>query len=207
MPRDASDTKDRLLSEAERLFATRGIYQATTRDITAAAGQKNTSALTYHFGSREGVLREILRLHGDPLDAERGRLIREPLADQPTRELLAALLVPYANCLRTERGRNYLRIVAQLTESFAVWRIEDELSPPNLRRVLSTLEARVDAPVAVARERVVAIIMLMTTAFADRARRRQDGGRAELGEARFVANLADMMVACLEAPVGKPFGE
>ena len=39
------------LAEAERLFATRGFFVATTREITEATGQRGTLALTYHFGS------------------------------------------------------------------------------------------------------------------------------------------------------------
>ena len=54
MPRDATATNERLLREAERLFARRGLYQVTVREITEAAGQRNVSALNYHFGSREG---------------------------------------------------------------------------------------------------------------------------------------------------------
>ena len=37
MPRDATETRARLLLEAERLFATRGYHQTTTREITAQA--------------------------------------------------------------------------------------------------------------------------------------------------------------------------
>ena len=56
MPRDASDTRARLLAEAERLFAIRGVHETTTREITEAAGQRNVSAVTYHFGSRDALL-------------------------------------------------------------------------------------------------------------------------------------------------------
>ena len=34
MPRDSTATKERLLREAERLFARRGLYQVTVREIT-----------------------------------------------------------------------------------------------------------------------------------------------------------------------------
>ncbi len=60
MPRDSTATKERLLREAERLFARRGLYQVTVREITEAAEQRNVSALSYHFGSREGLLDAIL---------------------------------------------------------------------------------------------------------------------------------------------------
>jgi AcrR family transcriptional regulator len=193
-----------LLEEAERLFAQRGVHQATTREITEAAGQRNASALTYHFGSRSRLLYEILRRHGDPLDVQRAELAVEPLDGQPTRALVAALLLPYAGCLATPGGRNYLRIVAQLTDQFPVWRVESDVNPPNLRRILATLEARAAGSPAVARLRVVAAIMLMTTAMADRAELVERGAPLEVAPDEFVDLLADMLVAGLEAPVGPP---
>ena len=65
MPRDATETRNRLRREAERLFARRGVYEATLREITEAAGQRNVSALNYHFGSREGIVQAILEYHGE----------------------------------------------------------------------------------------------------------------------------------------------
>jgi AcrR family transcriptional regulator len=200
--RDASDTKALLLTEAERLFALRGVYQATTREITEAAGQRNTSALTYHFGSRAGLLHEILRRHGTPLDAHRARLVSEPIAEQPTRSLVAALVLPLAGRLDTASGRYYLRILPQLTDQFAVWRVEVDLSPPHLRRILSALEARATDDADLGRQRVVAAIMLMTSTMAERDRLVDHRVPLELDTGRFLANLTDMIVAALEAPIG-----
>jgi len=207
MPRDASDTRARLLREAERLFASQGVYRATVREITLAAGQRNASALAYHFGSRTSVLWAILRRHGDPLDVERGGLLEDPIESMATRDLVAALLVPYARRLATDEGRDYLRIIAQLTDLFPVWRV-GELSPPKLRRILEVLEARAGSgDRAVRQDRVVGVVMLMTAAIAERARGIEEGGRLTgltLEEPAFVANLADMIVAALEAPAGLP---
>lgn len=202
MARDATETRDRLVAEAERLFAQRGIHQATSREITEAAGQRNVSALTYHFGSRAGVLREILLRHGDPLDAKRARLAGDELDGRSTRELVAALVLPYAGCLATQSGRNYLRIVAQLTDQFPVWNVEGEFTPPALRRILAALESRCPAPGAIARERVIGAILLMTAAAAERARLVEAGAQLELDHDAFAANLTDMVAAVIDAPAG-----
>src|SRR4051812_5904336 len=146
MPRDATDTRARLLTEAERLFATCGVHQTTTREITEAAGQRNVSAVTYHFGSREALLYAILMRHGAPMDDERAALIDEPLDEQPTRALIAALLIPYAQSLAEPSGRYYLRIVAQLTDHFPLWRVGAELTPRHLQRILDALEHRTPEP-------------------------------------------------------------
>src|SRR5690606_796217 len=124
-----------------------------------------------YFGSRQGLLLEVLARRGAPVDARRGDL-RAALGDRPSLEDLAACLVkPYAALLDSPEGRSYLRIVAQLRGRFAAWRVEsDETTTTHLSRVLDELEQRPDAPLAVRRERVVALIMLLTGTIAERAR-------------------------------------
>jgi len=63
VPRDATDTRDRLISAGEHLFARQGVDGARTADIRKAAGQLNESALQYHFGGRQGLLVAIFRKH------------------------------------------------------------------------------------------------------------------------------------------------
>jgi len=204
VPRDATGTRERLLAEARRLFATQGVFQTTSREIVEAAGQRNVSALTYHFGSREGVLRAILLGFDEVLDAERGQLLAGIGEGASTRQLVAALLVPYARPLATVEGREYLRIVAQLTERFPEWR-DATLTGPYLRRILGILERRRgELRPAVRRERVVSAITLMTAAMAERARLVAERRRGRLDDDAFLANLADMLVGVLEAPPGPP---
>jgi AcrR family transcriptional regulator len=198
MPRDGTATRERLIEEAERLFAERGIDRATTQDITRAARQRNASALTYHFGSREELLGQILLRHGEPMDLERGTLVGALVEEHDTRSLVLALLIPYAAALESASGRRYLRIVAQLTESFPVWDRGGRLNPPHLREILGELEARCAAPRAVARERVVAVIILMTATTAARARLIDQAGPLALDHEAFLANLADMITAMIE---------
>ncbi len=53
--------RERLLQEAMRLFGERGVDAVTTREICAAAGV-NPGAIHYHFGDKDGLYREVLRL-------------------------------------------------------------------------------------------------------------------------------------------------
>ena len=205
MPRDATATKAVLLREAERLFARRGLYQVTVREILEAAGQRNVSAINYHFGSRDGVLNAILDRHGDPTDSARGALLAQCGRDAPSRELVAALVLPYAAHLATPSGRDYLRIVAQLSARFSAWREPNPGTGPHLREILDILEARPkDLPARIRRERVVELIMLMTVAMAERARVIEAGRRVELDQASYDANLTDVLVGVLEAPLHGP---
>jgi TetR/AcrR family transcriptional regulator, regulator of cefoperazone and chloramphenicol sensitivity len=203
VPRDATGTRLRLIDAAEQLFARRGVHQATTRDILAAAGQRNVSALTYHFGSREHLLWAILDRHNSGLEDGRRAWLVEPINEMPTRDLVSALVVPYAACLDTGPGRDYLRIVAQLTELFPMWRTPP-VSAPLLNSVLDVLEQRAAGTYPSQRQRVIGMMMLMTTACGERARALAEGEVVELGPDDFVTGLVDMIVALLEAPVGHP---
>ena len=54
-----TDAKERLISAAEHLFARHGVHRTQMNEINARAGQRNPSAVHYHFGSREGLLAEV----------------------------------------------------------------------------------------------------------------------------------------------------
>ena len=52
--------KDRILYEAEVLFAERGFYAVTIREITQAA-RCNLAAVNYHFGNKQNLYMEVFR--------------------------------------------------------------------------------------------------------------------------------------------------
>ena len=54
------ETRDRLLSAAARLFASRGFKRVTVRDICRNA-RANVAAVNYHFGDKLGLYREVLQ--------------------------------------------------------------------------------------------------------------------------------------------------
>ncbi len=63
-----TETRDRLLKAAERLFADRGFKKVTVRDICRAA-RANVAAVNYHFGDKLGLYREVMQ---SAIDAMRG---------------------------------------------------------------------------------------------------------------------------------------
>lgn len=191
-------TRDQLLDEAEFLFARSSVAGVTTREITEAAGQRNTSAISYHFGSREGLLLELLARRGGPIDAARGRCRSELDEVPPLRDLVACLVVPYCEMLSSPRGRSYLRIVAQLRGRFANWKVEsDAATSQHLASVLGEIEARASFAPSVGEERTMALITVITSATAERARRIDDEQQPALAHAEFVANLTDMCTALM----------
>jgi AcrR family transcriptional regulator len=52
--------KERLLDEAEALFARKGFHAVSVREITSAAGC-NLAAVNYHFGTKENLYLEVFR--------------------------------------------------------------------------------------------------------------------------------------------------
>jgi TetR/AcrR family transcriptional regulator, regulator of cefoperazone and chloramphenicol sensitivity len=60
MTRPSDFTRDRILKTATRLFAERG-YEATSVRTLAAKARVNQAAINYHFKSKDGLYREILR--------------------------------------------------------------------------------------------------------------------------------------------------
>ena len=195
-----AETRDRLLDEAELLFAVQGIQGTATREIVAAAGQRNPSAISYHFGSRQNLLLEVLARRGGPVDDERGRRRDQAGLTPAVRDLVACLVVPYAELLGTGGGRAYVRIVAQLRGRFAAWRVESDASTTkHLARILDELESQVQGAPAVRRERIVGMVVLLTGVIAERAGRLEDDSGVELDHAAFVENLIDMCAGTITA--------
>ena len=101
---------------AERLFAEQGIEGPTLREVGAAAGQKNHSAVQYHFGDRQGLLAAVLEPHLDDLDRRRGAMLASLAAGGPPTvdELVDVLILPLASKLEDPSGIRYLQIQASL---------------------------------------------------------------------------------------------
>ncbi|MBU4276083.1 MAG: TetR/AcrR family transcriptional regulator [Proteobacteria bacterium] len=74
-------TQERLLDEAERLFANKGYDAVSLREITAAAGT-HLAAVNYHFGSKENLYLEVFRTRY----MERARKIQQPLVELEKQE-------------------------------------------------------------------------------------------------------------------------
>jgi TetR/AcrR family transcriptional regulator, regulator of cefoperazone and chloramphenicol sensitivity len=60
MKRPSEITRDRIMMTAVRLFAERG-YEATSIRTLAAKAHVNQAAINYHFKTKDGLYREILR--------------------------------------------------------------------------------------------------------------------------------------------------
>jgi AcrR family transcriptional regulator len=66
------DTRERILTAAERLFVERGITSTSMRALSNAA-EVNLAAAHYHFGSKEALLDAVIERRALPLNAARLR--------------------------------------------------------------------------------------------------------------------------------------
>jgi len=64
------ETKDKILDSAERLFSEAGYAATSLRHIIAGA-QVNLAAIHYHFGSKEGLLDQLILRRVDPVNRQR----------------------------------------------------------------------------------------------------------------------------------------
>lgn len=208
MGRDATVTRERLLRAGEHLFARHGIDGVRVREINQLAGQRNSSALHYHFGSRDGLLEAILDLHRDPIERRRAAMLDALDRDGRTDDLRAVvetIVVPFAGELATESGRDYLRILPQVSPRRALpaGKLPDTFGPDGIRRSLRY--AHVCLPDLEPRrreDRLANVIDFMAYAVSHRAHDIELGAPFRLPEEQFIENIVDMAVGALRSPVG-----
>ncbi|MDP3967830.1 MAG: TetR/AcrR family transcriptional regulator [Nocardioides sp.] len=108
--------QERILVAAERLFVEAG-FGVSLREIAVASGQRNHSAVQYHFGDRAGLADALYRYRMVPLNARRAEMMEEIWARGEERDievLLRAYIVPMAEHLLAQPGRSwYLRLMAR----------------------------------------------------------------------------------------------
>ena len=200
-----ADTKERLLHAGERLFAEEGIHRVRLRDLNELAGQRNSSALHYHFGSRMALVTAILSRHQAHVDVcLRERLDElEATGPAPVRALVDAVVRPLAAELETQSGRDFLRIVPQILPALSRNLRSGRAEPMTAEtaRLLDLLHARMaPMPAPVRAERLIAYALVLTSILADRALQIESGRPMVLDAEQFVAHLVDIVAGALTAP-------
>lgn len=205
MARDATETREKLLRASEHLFARHGL-DVPIREIHALAGQKNASAIQYHFGSKDELVAAIIERHAPtPDDMAAVRADLESKRDEP-RRFVEAIVRRLCGYLATEESRDYIRFSFHLMQqtsmravlaggpehhSMAAVYAETEL----VRSMFPTLAERL------VRERAVAGMSFVALEVAERARLIDDAStEGVLDEDEFITNLVDMATAILTAP-------
>lgn len=208
MPPDASNTRAKLLDSAARAFARDGVFNASLIEITRQAGQRNRAALSYHFGSRDGILCAVIDRHAPFLASREGELLLVAKGAAGLEPVIEALVRPAAELADSDwRGRCCLLIIAELTgedRSQYSRELQEVLARTGGNEVFALLTERTPKLTDSLRtERFSLVVMFILRAIADRADvlERQTGhGRPQLEHEPFVANLVAMAAAAMGAP-------
>ncbi len=109
-----TDTKEKILDTAEKLFATEGYSVTSLRSITSEAGV-NLAAINYHFKTKEGLLMAVLHRRIDPMNQERLAMLDalEAAGDHGVEPTLRAMLEP-AFRMKERDGEYSIRILGKL---------------------------------------------------------------------------------------------
>ena len=192
------DTKEQLLDAGEQLFARDGVRGALIKEINELAGVRNPSAVHYHFGSRDGLVTAIMLRHQSEIDkvVERRLDELERQGEPSARDVIAAVVEPIVELLKTQSGRNWARIVPQIlsTHSDNLRRGVIKPSTPQMDRVLELLRARIAGqPEAIRRERLVDYGIVLAALIAERAHHVEVVRRPALSGERFAAHLVEIL--------------
>ena len=95
-PRQARSevTRQTMMQAAGKLFAKNGIENVTVRAIVEASGQKNESALQYHFGNRQGLIREIHKFWSAAILKKRAAVVSEMGFPATLRDIVVIMFTP-----------------------------------------------------------------------------------------------------------------
>jgi AcrR family transcriptional regulator len=200
MPRNSTDTRQRLIDAGRELFARTGVHTTSSKAVIDAAGQRNMSALHYHFGGRDGLLSSIIEASNTGIEAERAVLLDTASEPFTLAVLVEAVVLPQARLLHDPQGRQFLSIVSQLSDLFDRWE-EEGAAPPQALRAFSAIKASLpgDLSDALRHERVTRFLELVSEALGSRARMLEAGRSPALPHDEWVANLEAMAVGALRA--------
>jgi AcrR family transcriptional regulator len=116
-PLARSDSRERILDAAERLFAEKGVAATSLREIGAQA-RANPGSIYFHWKTKAELVRDVFRRRLEPLDAERLRRLdaaeRAHAPDAvPPEDVLAAIVEPMLRIANHPDGVGFLRLLGR----------------------------------------------------------------------------------------------
>ena len=188
-----------LLLAAERLFAEHGLDGISLRQIASEAGSSNNSAIRYHFGTKDDLLRAIFAYRlGDLM--QRRALLRARANPDDLRAQLEAHVLPLIE-LAESPDSSYVSFIEQLQRAGAVEvllhqsdavKSQDEFASGMQRLLAHIPESARSMRIQQAQD-----VAVHLAAERERAVRRND---AAVPFALFVSGVVDGLAGFLEAP-------
>ncbi len=203
-------TREQIILAAERLFGKFGIDAVSLRQINVAAGQRNSSAANYHFGTKEALIAATFDYRMEHINRRRlRRLDGLSKAGQvgDVRILVQAIILPIVEGIEQSKGgSHFVRFAGQAfghprLDLFSLWRSEHSEGMQRIYRLLRA--ALPDVPEILFGQRFGMIIELTFHSLADReifrlgAKKKKDFFNATA----FLNNLVDSCAGVMTAPV------
>ncbi len=133
------DAARAMIDAAEQLAAERGLAALTVQAVQAAAGQRNKSAVRYHFGGRQGLIDALVAERMGPTEERRTAMLLALGEGATTRELVEVLVVPLVESVLSRRPSHWARFLLQATSDPATGLAALESVE---RRALEAVQAR-----------------------------------------------------------------
>ncbi len=199
-------TREAILSAAEWLFAERGMYAVSNRQISEAAGQGNNAAACYHFGTRTELLRAIESKHREPIEALRAQMLHDIGDSTELRDWVGTLVRPLTDYLAALGNPSwYARFAAQAMADPTYRHVvtKDALASPLLAQTVDGINRCLpDLPKRVRSERgVMARNLLMHTCAEHEGALAEHGPRSRSSWPVAGEGLIDAIVGLWRAPV------
>jgi AcrR family transcriptional regulator len=202
-------TREQLILAAERLISESGIDAVSLRQINVAAGQRNSSASHYHFGSKEALIAAMFEYRMERINRRRLQRLDEVAKtgqDYNVRLLVQAIILPIVDEIeQSEGGSHYIRCEAQYLrhpriDFFSLWRSKNS---EGMQRIWQLLKAALsEVPELVLGQRFGMIMELIIHSLADREIFRLVAQSSnDFNAAAFLNNLIDTCATALTAPV------
>ncbi|GAA3534984.1 TetR/AcrR family transcriptional regulator [Nonomuraea rosea] len=199
-------TRDQILTAAERLFAEHGVFAVSNRQVSEAAGQGNTAAVGYHFGTKAHLVRAIVRRHAEAIEQTRAEMVAAIGDSGDVRDWVACMVRPMTEHLAALGSPTwYARFTAQVVTDPALCAImtEENRASPALRRNIEGFNRCLpELPADVRIERGEMVRQLVVHTCADRERALAEGATTPRSSWHDAATgLIDALVGLWLAPV------
>jgi len=203
-------TREQLILAGERLFAQKGLDNVSLRQINAEAGQRNSSASHYHFGSKESLITAIYEYRMERVNNRRNEMLAAlpPVAGiRPVSNLVGVLVYPMVEEIEGSEGGHYcIRFLSQLLghpmmNLVSMWRSQFGESIGQVYYGLRN--ALPDVPDEVFGPRFGLLWVLAVNALADRERLNGIGAgmiHHHTLPVLYVSNLVDALTGMISAP-------
>ena len=202
-------TRRQLLHAAEQLFAEAGIDAVSLRQINVAAGQKNSSAVHYHFGSKAALILAIYEERMASVNTRREQMlddIEQAGKQHEMRALLEAILYPIVDEIAADAsGPSYIRFLAQAMghPQLDMTKLQHMKDANGLARIIKHLrKALPDMPDKLLSQRFGLSFEQIIHSLADRQKLGKKSSDFSSADATiFTSNLVDFLAGAMTAPI------